>query len=446
MMLNCRLWNRCGIVSILAACCLGILVGSLHAADPVGDGAHWYKGNTHAHSLWSDGDDFPEMVADWYKSHGYDFLAISDHNKLMAGEHYRNIDSGDKDKPVPSSVVKKCQKRFGDDWLSIHKKGDQRQVKLKTFDEVCDKLAEPEKFLLIPNEEISARHLSSAVHVNALNLAEAIARKEGTSVVDTIAANVDAVAEQSRRLNRPMLAHVNHPNWTNYDITAEDLAQVSSVKFFEVCNGSPGIRNLGNAIHPSTEKLWDIANTIRIAKMKAAPLFCVAGDDSHRYHHFAPDEANPGRGWIVVRAKHLDAGDLIDAMNRGDFYASTGVVLRDVVYDAKERTLTVTVKAEPGVHYSIEFIGTPKDVDPTGTPAKVVSKSGKSPKRPLFTYSPKVGKVLSSVQGDSGTYKFTGKELYVRAVVRSDKPIRNATKGEMQKQEAWCQPVGWEQR
>ena len=23
----------------------------------------WYKGNTHTHSLWSDGNDFPEMIA-----------------------------------------------------------------------------------------------------------------------------------------------------------------------------------------------------------------------------------------------------------------------------------------------------------------------------------------------------------------------------------------------
>src|SRR5690348_16364915 len=26
---------------------------------------HWWKGNTHTHSLWSDGDDYPEMIVDW---------------------------------------------------------------------------------------------------------------------------------------------------------------------------------------------------------------------------------------------------------------------------------------------------------------------------------------------------------------------------------------------
>ena len=40
----------------------------------------WHKGNLHTHSLWSDGDDFPEMIIKWYKDHNYQFIAISDHN------------------------------------------------------------------------------------------------------------------------------------------------------------------------------------------------------------------------------------------------------------------------------------------------------------------------------------------------------------------------------
>jgi hypothetical protein len=46
------------------------------------DGPRWWKGNLHTHSFWSDGDDFPEMIADWYKTRGYHFLGLSDHNVL----------------------------------------------------------------------------------------------------------------------------------------------------------------------------------------------------------------------------------------------------------------------------------------------------------------------------------------------------------------------------
>src|ERR1700722_2656270 len=54
------------------------------AAEPV----RWVKGNLHTHSLWSDGDDYPEMIVDWYKQHEYQFLALSDHNTLLAGQKW----------------------------------------------------------------------------------------------------------------------------------------------------------------------------------------------------------------------------------------------------------------------------------------------------------------------------------------------------------------------
>ena len=52
----------------------------------------WWRGNIHTHTLWSDGDDFPEMIADWYRSHGYHFLALSDHNILSEGVRWMKHD------------------------------------------------------------------------------------------------------------------------------------------------------------------------------------------------------------------------------------------------------------------------------------------------------------------------------------------------------------------
>src|SRR5436853_6539289 len=53
--------------------------------------SQWWKGNLHTHSLWSDGDDFPEMIVNWYKEHGYDFLALSDHNVMLTGDKWVSI-------------------------------------------------------------------------------------------------------------------------------------------------------------------------------------------------------------------------------------------------------------------------------------------------------------------------------------------------------------------
>ena len=61
---------------------------------PLQTGPTYWKGNLHTHSLWSDGDDFPEMIADWYKRHGYHFLTLSDHNILSEGQKWIDVAPG----------------------------------------------------------------------------------------------------------------------------------------------------------------------------------------------------------------------------------------------------------------------------------------------------------------------------------------------------------------
>ena len=42
--------------------------------------AIWLKGNIHSHSTFSDGSLTPEQMKDAYRHHGYDFLAVTDHD------------------------------------------------------------------------------------------------------------------------------------------------------------------------------------------------------------------------------------------------------------------------------------------------------------------------------------------------------------------------------
>ena len=64
----------------------------LLVACQTSDQGRWYKGNLHTHTLWSDGNHFPEMVVDWYASRGYDFLALTDHN-IVADRDTRQNDA-----------------------------------------------------------------------------------------------------------------------------------------------------------------------------------------------------------------------------------------------------------------------------------------------------------------------------------------------------------------
>ena len=414
----------------MAAVVLALGLSTVTAADT------WYKGNVHCHSFWSDGDALPEMAAHWYKSHGYHFLAMSDHNVVQTGNRWRGLQ--DKRQPMSAAALAECRERFGLDWVEIRGEGATAQVRLRRLDEFRPRLESPGKFLLFDNEEITGHVGDREVHVNAMNLAEDLEPQSGRDVAEMIRADVAAVAQQSQRLGRPMLAILNHPNWRWYDITPEDLAAAPELRLLEVANVSPGSNHLGDAVRPSTDKVWDVANTLRIAAGKP-PLWGVAGDDAHEYRAVGPDKASPGRGWIMVRATELSTDAIVAAIERGDFYGSTGVVLRDCRLDKQKGEISVEVEPHLRAQYVIEFIGTRVGTDATGVPVQAPAPP-KAPPRTVLRYPAAVGEIFLSVQGPRATYKFKGDELYVRAVVRSSLRLPNPLVGEARVQEAWCQP------
>jgi len=394
----------------------------------------WFKGNLHTHTLWSDGNDFPEMVAEWYRTHGYNFLALSDHNVLSEGVRWTNISrlSG-------KQAFGKYVARFGIDWVETRGKPDTKkhEVRLKPLNEFRALVEQRGKFIMIASEEISDKAEGKPIHLNATNLKELIQPLGGRTVRDAITANLRAVEQQSLKTGREMIVHLNHPNF-GYAITAEDLAAVFAERFFEVYNGHPDVGHLGNENHPPVERLWDIANTIRIAQLKTPPLFGVATDDSHNYHGHG--NVTPGRGWVMVRAKHLTPESLIRAIKQGDLYASSGVTLSTINFDADKDELNLKIKPDGEATFTTTFIGTTKNYNTESKPR--TDKTGK-PIRTTRKYSNDVGKVFATIKGLNPSYKLTGKELYVRAVVTSSKSHSNPSyKGQLQ--QAWTQPSGWQ--
>ncbi|WP_435011580.1 PHP domain-containing protein [Tundrisphaera lichenicola] len=395
----------------------------------------WFKGNLHTHSLWSDGNDYPEMIVDFYARRGYQFLALSDHNILAQGQRWMSVAQANK--RAGQDGFDRYLKRFGDDWVETRAVNGDRQVRLKPLGEYRTLFERPDRFLLIQGEEITDRFESKPIHMNASNVQELIKPQGGKSVPEVMANNLAAVEEQARRLGRPILGHLNHPNF-GYAITAEELAMVTKERFFEVYNGHPDVHHQGDETHAGIERMWDIINTIRVGEMKEPPVAGLATDDSHNY--FGQGGSSPGKGWVMVRARFLTPESIILAMQSGDFYASSGVTLQDVRYAPESKTLEVQVKPEGDARYTIQFVGTLKGYDPTRKP--VVDREGKT--LPVTQrYSDDVGKVLETVEGTSATYRLTGEELYVRAVVTSDQAPANPTFPE-QKAQAWTQPVGWE--
>ncbi len=259
----------------------------------------WFKGNTHCHSTESDGDANPETVIRWYRDHGYNFLALSDHDVLVDPSRYRHIET-------------------------------------------------PE-FILVAGEEVTDALPGVPLHTHALGNNRKVTAQRGESLVGVLQADVDAVHEAGG------IAIINHPNF-HYAISSVDIAALRGVGLFELYNAHPESRNLGDPAldKPSMEAIWDEVLT------GGMRMYGLASDDAHHYSVFSPAMANPGRAWVMVRAEVLTPAAILAALDAGDFYASTGVTLLDLVNTPDH--VALDVKAEPGISYRIDFIASGGEV------------------------------------------------------------------------------------
>jgi hypothetical protein len=246
-------------------------------------------------------------------------------------------------------------------------------------------LGADQQFLAIRGEEVTDRFGTKPLHINGLETAARVGPQGGTSVVDVVQRNVDAIRRERG------IPHINHPNF-GWALTADDLASVRNTRLFEVFNGHPQVNNLGGGGVPGLEAVWDAILS------KGHLLYGLAVDDAHTFKQPGnPDVAGPGRGWVVVRAPRLEARAIVQAIELGEFYASTGVELED--YERTSERVTLQVKTNSYSKYRVQFIG-----------------SG--------------GRILQEATTPTAAYIFQGDEGYVRAkVIESNGRV------------AWMQPV-----
>lgn len=365
---------------------------------------NWYKGNLHTHSLWSDGDDYPEMVVNWYKSRGYNFIGLTEHNKIEEGPNWITV------KPETRKAFNKYLDKYGSlvefwDWPNDMK------VRLKTLEEYRGLFEEKGKFMLFQSEEITSNLNMNPLHICATNVKYVISAQYAKSNTEIIQKTVNQVAAQRKETGWKTIMSLNHPNF-GWSVTAADIIPVQGLRFFEVHNGAPQTHNYGNEVNDSTEVIWDKVN-MQYYKQGRPLLLGLGVDDTHSYHEIKVEGNLPGRSWIMVNAATLEPDAIIDAMEAGRFYASTGVVLEELSFDP--RKIAIRVKKEDTVTYKIQFIG--------------VRKGGNR------------SELLKEVAGTEAEYVLSSKDLFVRARIISSR-IKEDSGVDGDLETAWTQPVG----
>src|SRR5262245_63653279 len=108
------------------------------SSQPASGTGRWYKGNTHTHTLNSDGDSTPDDVVRWYREHGYQFLVLTDHNFLTSVDGLNAVHGAD------------------------------------------------ERFLVVKGEEVTDSFEKKPIHVNGLDVSHTVSPQQGSSVVDVV--------------------------------------------------------------------------------------------------------------------------------------------------------------------------------------------------------------------------------------------------------------------
>ena len=256
-----------------------------------------YKANLHCHSILSDGKRTPVQLKEMYKSHGYDVLAITDHERP-----FDHQDLSDKDfimltgyeayiRPDPSGRSNVYSPEVH---LNLFAK-DPTNVKMVCFNEHYCKYLKRD---------------------NALGGLEKVGSEQPRQY------SVSYINEYIRTANENgYLVSYNHPYWS---MESEELIMSYEGCFsIEMCNYSSWIMN--HLEHSGA--LYD--------KMlyRGKRVFCHGADDNHNDYPDTHPCSDSYGAFTMIIPENFTYESIIEAMESGNMYSSMGPVFHSISVD-----------------------------------------------------------------------------------------------------------------
>lgn len=234
--------------------------------------AVWLKGNIHSHSCMSDGELTPEAMKEAYKSHGYDFLAVTDHDFYTDTRHLTEDEF---------TMIQGFEL-----WSNASKDQDIHV-----------------QFLWA--DSLEGIHPDTPVH---------LPERTGKTAIP--------FAYQMREKGAYVM--LNHPHWSM--LTSMEVEDENPYHAVEVINyGTEWLENTGDGSVFWSEMLH-----------RGVRLWGGGSDDNHNHNPLDSMYSDSFGGFTIVKARDRSPEAIMEAMFQGSFYTSTGPEIYDFYVEGDE--------------------------------------------------------------------------------------------------------------
>lgn len=260
---------------------------------------NFYKANLHCHSNDSDGRLSKEVIKEEFKKRGYSIIAFTDHEHLLNNSY---LDDND------FLTITSCE-------VAIKEIEKDSTLVNQTM-----KVTHLNFYALKQDNDVTPCYSSVYDHFKNPRIEDKIKFSGEYKRVYS----ADGINDIIKKANQAgFIVSYNHPVWSGENAT--DYLNYDGLFAVEVYNHSCNIYG----INSYSINVFD--DMLRAGKR----VYCTMCDDCHIREPLDSPDCDAFGGWIMVNAEKLDYKVIMDALQNGDFYASTGPEIKSLVRNGK---------------------------------------------------------------------------------------------------------------
>lgn len=300
-----------------------------------------YKANLHSHSTLSDGRRTPEELKQMYRERGYSILAITDHEVP-----YDHSDMSEEDfllLTAYEAYIRGNRRGLYDTYA--------REVHLNLF------ARDPHNETMVCYNRDYAKYLLKLRPVSQI-------KKCGPRTVRRYEREyVQTFIYTAREAG--YLVGYNHPYWSME--SEADILSYEGCFSMEIVNGNAMTLSRLEYNAPLYDRML----------LSGKRIFCHGVDDNHNKFEEGHPDFDSFIGFTYILADSLEYSSVIEALERGDFYASRGPRIEYLAIEGR----TLTVECSPAEHIYV-YTG-------SKVPLRAHAQSGEPLTRATFEVGPR---------------------------------------------------------